>query len=355
MAGRLKELLKFLFRCAGSSKSRGRVEERARIMNREQISQNFHLARVTGIFAVIVAHYAQVTGNSSSSFLWIGAQMGLCIFAFSSGYFTALNYREGFSLGNFWKAKIPRLLGPLLVLDIFLLALFLIRGEDHVVHWQSPLAWFGLTGVLRWFGVPRVTPFGNGLWFLTLLLLFYALYPLIERINRSRTRGFIGVVLMLTLAMIFERVYPLGVTFWETAWFFTLGAFCGRHFETLSWKPAIVIMVGCAGMLPLLRYGLGLSWLSPLLVTGLGMGVVWLAIGAPLPLRGGKMVAVLSGVMLEMYVIHGYLFTLGWTGSWILDLLLSLGLIIGVSLLLHPMGKWLGQSVAHLSPGVVKT
>ena len=276
--------------------------------------------------------------------------MGLCIFAFSSGYFTVVKYQGGFSITSFWKAKVPRLLGPLLVLDAFLIILFLLRGEANVFHWQSVPAWFGLTGILRWLDFPRVTPFGNGLWFFTLLLLFYALYPLLERINRSRSRGFWFAVLSFIAAMILQRVAPFGVTFWETAWFFILGTYCGRHLETISWRIAAGLLVVCGGMLPLARYGLQTPWMTPLLVMGLGLGVVWLVTGAILPLAAGRVVKALSGLMLEMYVIHTYLFAKGWTGSWLLDLLISLVVIVAVSTSLYPAGKWLGARLSQALP-----
>jgi hypothetical protein len=319
-------------------------------ISRDHISYNFHFAKVAALFAVIVGHYAQAGHFTSSSFLWIPTQVGLYVFGFSSGYFTSLKYRGGFSISGFWKAKVPRLLAPLLVIDVFLIILLLIRGEANVFHWQSVPAWFGLTGVLRWFDITRVTPFGNGLWFFTLLLLFYGLFPLIERINRSRSHGLWFVVVSLFAAMVLQRLVPLGVTFWETAWFFILGAYCGRHLEVMSWKVSAAFIAVCSGMLPLARYGLQIPWMTPPLVMGLGLGMVWLVTSTSLPLMGGKVITVLSGVMLEMYVIHTYLFVFGWSGSWLLDLLLSLGIIAAASISLHPAGKWLGSRVVRALP-----
>lgn len=189
------------------------------------VSYNFQFAKVAALFAVIAGHYAQAHEHPWSVFLWIPAQVGLAVFGFSSGYFSALRYREGFSLQAFWRAKIPRLLAPLLVADVFLLAILLVQGRENVFHWHTLPALLGLNGVFLWAQDPPQTPLGKGLWFFTLLWLFYLAFPVLEKVNRSRLTGLVTVVAAGLLALLLTYRAPLGVTFWDTAWFFCYSGF----------------------------------------------------------------------------------------------------------------------------------
>ena len=89
---------------------------------------------------------------------------------------------------------------------------------------------------------------------------------------------------------------------------------------------------------------------SPLALTPLtmllGIGVIGFLTSIPVPKWGSRWVLTVSAVLFEMYVIHTYLFSHGWAGNWLLDLLLSLGLIMVVSISLHPAGKWLGTRLS---------
>jgi len=309
-----------------------------------QVSYNCHVAKVVALFAVIAAHYAQVLGHPFEQFLWIPAEIGLAVFAFFSGYFTAKKYGDGFSIAGFWKAKVFRLLGPLLVIDAFLVCLFLFQGKEDVFCRHSVLAWFGLTGVLRLFGVPRGTPFGNGLWFLTLLLLFYAAYPVLQRVNRSKVRGVAILVAGFVLALVLRRIAPLGVSFWETAWFFLLGAYCGRHLLTFSVVPSLMMIGVFGALVPVVRFGFDVSWMSPIFVMGLSMGTVLFATGARFPTWGATLVGALSGAMLQMYVIHTYVFVIGFSGSPAVDFCISLLLVVCLGFALQATTRFIGKA-----------
>ena len=217
------------------------------------ISYNFNLGKVLAVLAVITGHFYAGIGHMLGSVLWFPALLGLMVFAFSSGYFTSMKYSVGYSIRNFWHAKVTRLLGPLLLADIFLICLFLYRGQENVFNWQSTLAWFGCVEVIRWFGMPRDSPFGNGLWFLTQLLIFYAIYPVLERSMRSRGKAMAILLISLTVALVFESVFPMGVYFWTTAWFFilALGEF---RWESLQGKLKLTSFCRCKAQISTSRF-----------------------------------------------------------------------------------------------------
>lgn len=310
------------------------------------VSTNFSLFKTLAVFAVVIAHFSQAVVHSSSRYLWIAAQLGLGIFAFSSGYFTSTKYGKGFSVKEFWMAKIPRLLGPLLIADVFLCILCLITNKTEVFHWHSIPACLGLSGVFLWFGVVRQTPLGNGLWFFTLLWFFYLLYPFLERVNRQKNLGLAWLVLSLGIAILLVHRAPFGVAFWETAWFFIFGTYCGQHLKHAACAPSVVLLLLCAIGIPITKYAWPISYaLTPLLI-GTGAGLVLLLTSLTFPTRLSAWLAPLSAVMLEVYVIHTYLF-IHIEESLLLALLLSMVMVIAMALILAPAGKAMGQMLAN--------
>lgn len=123
------------------------------------ISENFSATKVMSILAVACGHYFPATP------LWVMSEVALVIFAFSSGYFTALRYAERPEFGRFWRAKLLRLGAPLLVINVFLTILFLAIQRPGVFNLYTPLSLIGLSGVYDWLGIHNQSAFGNGLWF----------------------------------------------------------------------------------------------------------------------------------------------------------------------------------------------
>jgi hypothetical protein len=311
----------------------------------DAVSYNFHLAKAVAIFAVIVGHFAQVLHHPAASVLWIPTEIGLFTFAFSSGYFTGKKYQGDFSIRAFWQAKISRLIGPLLVADAFLICLLVVQGKEDVFHWHSSLACFGLSGVLMWLGITSLTPLGVGLWFLTLLWVFYLTFPALERLNRQRISGATVLIAGLAACLILVHRVPYGVAFWETAWFFMLGTYCGRHLERISLAISVPLALVCGCGIPISKFVLQIPWaLTPLMI-GLGVGVVGMLPAIRLPRWGATIVFAISGAMLEIYVIHTYLFIRGHSGSIALDFGLSLILILVMAGILSPAGAALGRSL----------
>ena len=141
-------------------------------MNFKTISYNFSIAKVLAILMVVTGHYFTKT----IPILWIPTTVALFIFAFSSGIFTSLKYRNNFNIKLFWKKKFVRLIPNLIVINIFLFVVFVYQHKAGIFTWHTLPALFGMSGVLNWLKIDNLSPFGYGLWFFTLLFINFYTY-----------------------------------------------------------------------------------------------------------------------------------------------------------------------------------
>jgi len=306
-----------------------------------RISFNFEFAKVASILLVVVAHFG--VGMN----LWIPVSVGLFIFGASSGYFTSAKYGERFSLLEYCNRKIVRMGPHVLLVNLFLLGLFLIEGRSDIWTWQTLINLVGLTGFLNWFGIPNDSPFGAGLWFFTLLLVFYAVYPALRLLSRSQIGLAAFTVLSLAACAVLNRISPMGHALWLTAWSFVFGvAVCRFNPAVPPWIAAILATV-LAGVMILLNVQYGCNQLNFLFIAGIAVStVLWLK-GVQLPQRLLSPICLLSSCILEIYFLHTYLFVTA-TGRRAVDLTLSLVCIIIVSFLLSAAAKWMARTAACL-------
>lgn len=303
----------------------------------KHLSFNFAVAKVLAILLVVTAHYF------SPSPLWIVATLALFIFGFSSAYFTQLKYQNQFDRRAFWHAKLIRLGWPLLIMNTFLLGVFWVVGKQPLFDWQTPLHWLGLTGWFNWLGLiwPQLvnhSPWGAGLWFFTLLLMFYLAYPLLRCAVRAAASAhtlLLGSALLLALA---HHWLPVGHMLWLTA----LAFICGLWFARMQYQPSIPVSIGLVGAglglfvgLKLLNLPGDFSFYWLLLV---GLGVVGLLMQVRLP-QWLAPIRQLDDAVIQIYFIHMALFLpiaprlLGW--------LLSLVLIVGCAWVLARLTRQL--------------
>ena len=173
---------------------RGRSPAFSKLMD-TTVSQNFSIAKVIAIFFVVTSHWFKEID------LWVLASIALFLFGFSSAFFTGRIYGPGVDVRAFWNNKLRRLgIRYWLILGI-LAVLVTIQGRD-VFHWHSIVHFAGLSGVLNLFG-PSASALGNGLWFFTLLLLFYGAYPLLApRLLASKQTSVIMVATTVGLLIL---------------------------------------------------------------------------------------------------------------------------------------------------------
>jgi len=274
----------------------------------EHASYNFALAKIGAILMVFTGHYF-------GGVLWVPATVALFVMAFSSGFFTTFKYSGDFDYARFWRAKIERMGYRLLAVDIFLLALFLWQGKSGIWTWQTLLALPGLNGFFNWFSVPNLSPFGNGLWFLTVLWIFYLVYPGLEWINRKRPLAIIFIVAAMVVSMGLYHLNRLDHMLWMTIFAFLFGVFSARH--RLRVRPiwALLVMIVCAGLLAEHNLWAHLNYLDyhlanyTLILIG-SVATVYLLMEIRLPHAWFDRLLPWSSCVLEFYVIHFYLLTL---------------------------------------------
>ena len=160
------------------------------------VSRNFETAKVMAILIVVCDHFLPVSS------MWVMASIALCLFGFASGYFTALIYGASPQPLAFVRNKLQRLGPDLLAINLLLLALFLLQGRQGIISWQSLLGVLGLSGWLNWLYLPNPSPFGAGLWYFSLLLLFYVCYPLLTKLLRPGPVGSIAAFALLLLVLL---------------------------------------------------------------------------------------------------------------------------------------------------------
>lgn len=144
---------------------------------------------------------------------------------------------------EFWKNKFYRIGIEYTFLNIFLVCLFLIQGKENIFSISSLISWLGLKGFLNWFNISSQSPFGAGLWFLTLLLLFYILYPIIAYFCRSSYGGVIFAFTFISLMLYFDATINVNHMLWITASGFVLGVFFNSRNIFLSFRMCLVVIM----------------------------------------------------------------------------------------------------------------
>jgi hypothetical protein len=303
-------------------------------VNINDISYNFKVAKVLSILVVTLYHYVDI--EELELVLWIPTAFALFIFAFSSGFFTSLKYQYPFSIKKFWSAKVVRLLYPIFVIDIFLFILFLLQQRTGIFTWQTLLSIIGLNGFFGWFiNVPNPSPFGAGLWFFTLLFLFYLLYPLLSILNKKPPIAIVFLLIALLFTSLFQWMNPSSPLFWMTQFAFILGAYAGIHKQDLSPPLCVALFIASCLLMLFLNTIIGISSLNYTLVLIASISIVGFLLNARLPTFILSKTLLLSGCVLQIYFIHSYLYLRSLTRQPVIDYAISMAIIIVVALLLN--------------------
>ena len=189
----------------------------------ENTSRVFEILKFGSICLVFFGHFI----GDIIPLIYIPVTTALIVFSFSSGYFTNLKYKNSFNLQIFWKKKVQRLGTKLMVINCFLLSVFVFQNKSGVWTWQTIVHFLGLTGILNWLHISNPSPFGRGLWFFTLLIIFYLVYPGIKK-NSITTLAHIHNIFHVVLAYLCSRVHNPGHALYLTAAGFIAGAYWGK-------------------------------------------------------------------------------------------------------------------------------
>lgn len=302
------------------------------------VSLNFSVAKVIAIFTVVAGHW--FTGT----ILWIPVTFGLFVFAFSSAYFTLKIYGVNVERRRFWKKKLERLGLRFWVILTFVAILLVMEGRT-VFHWHTLLHFTGLSGILNWFAIPNQSALGAGLWFFSLLLMFYFGYPTLAKLCQSKS-GAVWVAVVATLgALLLRDSVHVGHELWLTSLGFILGVVYGLHEP--RFRSGIVFLGAGLSCVCLLGVNLFSSFkqFNTVLIAATSICIsLWLSKVVLPHWSLAKALAKLDKYLLEIFIMHSYLFV-HVSGNSVLDFAVSVLLAVIAAIVINRVVVWVSTRV----------
>ncbi|MDB5747511.1 MAG: hypothetical protein JWP72_2359 [Massilia sp.] len=302
----------------------------------KSVSLNFSVAKVIAILAVVASHWFRGMN------MWTLATIALFLFGFSSSFFTGRIYGHNVDIRAFWKKKLQRLGIRYWLILAALALLALARGGD-IFHWHTLVHVTGMSGILNLFG-PSESALGRGLWFFTLLLFFYALYPVLARMLVASSRTTAALAATAAGLLLMNELVRLGFSLWLTMLGFILGIYVGVNRLKLQAVHVNAVLLGTPLLLAVTN---GVFKLNVLNVPLLGLFALALSLRLTIPgkpFSALRPLVALEACLLEIYLIHSYLFVHP-TGVSAVDFAISLALIVACAMLLNSAGNRLVEWV----------
>lgn len=301
------------------------------------VSFNYSVAKVVAIFTVVLGHWYAKT------LLWIPVTFGLFLFAFSSGFFTLKIYGARIDRQQFWRKKLERLGLRFWVILAVLAVIVALQGRT-VLHWHTLVHFAGLSGVLNWIPVPNHSALGGGLWFFTLLLIFYIAYPYLALMRGSRAAAAVIAVVSAVAAVYLEETVKVGHELWLTALGFILGvAYAAHEVRIRAFLCAALAALSCFLLLGLNMLGYKAFNTGLIALTSVALAI-WL-VQAELPRFWlTERIALMEKYLLEIFLMHTYLFVHP-TGHPLANLAISLVLVVVVSVAVYQLAEAVSRRV----------
>ena len=294
------------------------------------VSRNFSIAKVLAIFMIVASHWFKEID------LWIFATIALFLFGFSSAFFTGRIYGAEVDVRGFWENKLRRLgVRYWLILSV-LAILLMVQGRD-IYHWHSIAHFVGLSGVLNLFG-PSSSALGRGLWFFTLLLLFYAAYPFLACRLIASGRA---TVIMLAVAiglLVLDQWVRVGFSLWTTMLGFIIGIYVGVNRLRLSATVLDVMLIAIPLLIAVVNIVFHLRDFNMFLLIALSLAISLRLTLPGLWMGGLRFLVAIEACLLEIYLIHSYLF-IHPTRNGVIDFIISLVVIVVAAILLNRAGN----------------
>ena len=309
---------------------------RGKNLDAVRVSKNISTAKGFSALIVMAGHIGTGIPN-----YWVVVAVAMLIFTISSGYFTWLKYCDDFQWKQFWYRKILRLIPRLIIIELFLLCIFIVKDSQGLWTWDTAMYIIpGLPGFLSWFHVPNQSPYGLGMWYLSLLLIFYALYPVISRIYYKIGALVTTVIIILCLFVLHLKIV-YGHALWLTAAGFFIGIFLASCKFRLSTITAVILTAFTAMVMVVSHEVFKFDSINFFFILTIASGGILFFFEVELPkiitFAGGW----LSGLLLEIYLLHPYL-SIHPTGIYRLDQVFTVLLVLLVAWLLVALNKVIG-------------
>lgn len=307
---------------------------------------------------MVVGIHTHVMSAPDAGVMWVRQLLNCAVplFLALSGYFATKVYVErGLTATAFWKRQIPRVYLPCLVWSLPLVVQQIVKSGGNDI--AEPVALMLVGGVSVYY-------------FITLIIQYYLMLPLLIRHNNPKMLIATGVVSFAAIATVCYVRLVMGVELsllayaapFTTWWvFFMLGVFMAQHPRRYAlWWPIAIVVAGMIlqsieGNGLMQKYGEGLGMKPSAYLYALGMILVAFDQRCKDAYRSVPLlrpIEYLGRVSLGIYLIHCYMIGVAkhlpyatelWGVKWIATLLLSAGFIWCVNKILpEKASRWIG-------------
>lgn len=304
----------------------------------KNVSRNTAILKFFCILLVVIGHFF-------SAFSWIIMWFAMFIFSFLSGFFTHYKYSDNLILKQYWLKKFYRLGIDLLIIHGFLLLFFIITDKNDIFTWHTLLSFFGLNGLLSWSYIPLKTPFGSEIWFLTTLLIFYFIYPVLRLCfsNKIFSAGF--TILLIFLCFFLHKRIPYPHALWLSICGYITALTCIEYKiwisknKSLIFGTTIILLAFCLNCFSVKQFNF-------FVILFLSLAFIFFTFNFHIP----KFIVLISSVfqncLLEIYLTHRHLYIRP-SGNPYLDFFLSLCLILCVAKILKILSSTIKARLAY--------
>ena len=305
-------------------------------------SMNARIFKPLSIILVCFGHFYSMGDYkiAGMEYWWNISAICLVYFSICSAYFTNLKYSLKFSFSNFWINKMYRLGIKVIIVNLFLLFLFVYLKKNDILNVYTLINMLGFTGFLNWFGIKNSSPFGAGLWFLTLLYIYYCFYPLLSFIFKS---FFVHIVFFACLFAFFvlDRFLNVGHTLWLTA----SGFFVGMYLSTISVRINSIVLIFLISLIFFIVANIfGFKFLNGVFIVSLASSFFMITEKYNFNTVFLANIKIIDSFVLEIFMLHTYLFIFPFS-IFIFDFMSSIIFIIFISYILSNISIF----VSHLS------
>jgi peptidoglycan/LPS O-acetylase OafA/YrhL len=275
-------------------------------------------------FAILVVFLGHAFKHSTNDVIFLGTRslspgLTMSLLGFISA--ALLSTRED-EFGAFLIKRFTRIYSSLILCLMVVLTIHALLGKKvmelshsgHVMAQHTLLHFTGMSAFFGLFEVESEVTIGPGLWFITVIIGLYLVFPILQRLFRH-PRGLVHVVLFVVLCTVLNFVMYGEQAMWDVVISFAVGVYCGvnGHTKRLTDTGArlIVPLFGCVGLFTVAA--LSTAHVLPPSVRNLLFAFyplafvpVLFAVSQTLPKPILVASSVFAGVSYEFYILHFY-------------------------------------------------
>ena len=271
----------------------------------------FDFVKIISMFVIAAVHFFDVP------YSYVGGSIALLTFAFSSAYLLTKNNDREIKLYTYFKNKIIRIYSKIIIVFIFLAGLFYFSGIKFTIG-NILQNFFLISGIYNFINKPTEGPFGAGIWFITLLFIFYLVFPTLNRLfvnfGKNKVKQILFTLSCLFVLVIASKTLETsGISLYQTSFGFILGVYAAKN-KNYFGKNAIKPLMGSVATILfafLFNFVLNIKMLNFIFIISLfHFGIKFIERMFEL-VRDNKIIInnvnKLKDILMEFYLIVGYM------------------------------------------------